>query len=510
MASIVMAIRRFRDGRAAVAGLAVLVLVSAIFAAAAPRLLDRAANDALRGEIRSATAFQRNIQLLQERRYETNGDDLLGGVVAAGEGLEARMPAGVQALIGSRSYVIDGLRWAIENDTPDPSFLRMRIQEGAPERTTMVEGRAPTATTRSIRSERLDADGVPIDIEAVEAVLSVDSLKAIGLAVGDTIMLHPDPTDRLVGRGGPNVPSAVDIVGAFEVRDPADPYWLDDTALVRPLIRRTGGDTQFLDETALLAPEEYQILLDTPFSHPPLRYTFRYFIDQDRLQASAAGPLISDLRRLDGLYSSAGGNAVETGTTLQTGLLRLLEAEQARWSSAVAVLTVVGLGPLTVGAAALALIGLFVMQRRRAALALGRARGASAGQLIGALGLEGLALSVPPAILAAIVAAAILPAGPTGLTIAGAAAVAILTTLLLVAAGAPVAVARRFSANAAWPGQAVRAPWPVPTRSSRRSRRSPALLPGSWPSGCCRCRCSCSPPSPRSVATSFRSSRSAG
>jgi putative ABC transport system permease protein len=80
------------------------------------------------------------------------------------------------------------------------------------------------------------------------------------------------------------------------------------------------------------------------------------------------------------------------------------------------------------------------MQRRRAALALGRARGASAGQLIGALGLEGLALSVPPAIIAAILASAILPTGPTGLTIAGAAAVAILTTLLLVAAGAPVAV----------------------------------------------------------------------
>ena len=441
MASIVMAIRRFRDGRAAVAGLAVLVLVSAICAAAAPRLLDRAANDALRGEIRSATAFQRNIQLLQERRYETDGDELPGGVVAAGKELEARMPAGIQALIGSRNYVIDGLRWAIENDTPDPSFLRMRIQEGALERITMVEGRAPTATTRSMTSERLDAEGVPFEIEVVEAVLSVDSLKAIGLAVGDTIMLHPDSTDRLVGRGGPNVLGAVDIVGAFEVRDPADPYWLDDMALVRPLIRRTGGDTQFLDETALLAPEEYQILLDTPFSHPPLRYTFRYFIDQDRLEASAAGPLISDLRRLDGLYSSASGNAVETGTSLQSGLLRLLEAEQARWSSAVAVLTVVGLGPLTVGTAALALIGSLVMRRRRAALALGRARGASAGQLIGAVGLEGLALSVPPAILAAIVAAAILPAGPTGLTIAGAAAVAILTTLLLVAAGAPVAVA---------------------------------------------------------------------
>jgi putative ABC transport system permease protein len=440
MASIVMAIRRFRDGRAAAVGLVTLVLVTATFAAAAPRLLDRAANDALRGEVRSATAFERNIQLLQERRYETNGDDLLGGVVGGGKELEAKMPAGVQALIGSRSYVIEGLRWAIENKTSDPSFLRMRIQEGALERITMIEGRAPTATTRSIASDQLDAEDVPLQVQVVEAALSVESLKAIGLAVGDTIMLHPDPTDRLVGRGGPILPGAVDVVGAFEVRDPADPYWLDDTALVRPLIRRTGGDAQFLDETALLAPEEYQLLLEAPPAHLPLRYTFRYFVDPDRLQTGNAGSLVADLRRLDGTFSSAGGNAVETGTTLESGLLPLLAGEQARWSAAVAVLTVIGLGPVTIGAAAIALIGLFVMQRRRAALTLGRARGASSGQLIGAVGIEGLVMSIPPAILAALVATVVLPTGPAALTVVAAAAVAILTTLILILAGAPVAV----------------------------------------------------------------------
>jgi putative ABC transport system permease protein len=95
---------------------------------------------------------------------------------------------------------------------------------------------------------------------------------------------------------------------------------------------------------------------------------------------------------------------------------------------------------VTIGAAAVALIGLFVMRRRRSALALGRARGASGGQLVGTIALEGLILSVPPAIVAALIAMVLLPAAPALPTVIGAAAVATLTTLLLVVAGGPVAI----------------------------------------------------------------------
>jgi putative ABC transport system permease protein len=125
---------------------------------------------------------------------------------------------------------------------------------------------------------------------------------------------------------------------------------------------------------------------------------------------------------------------------LRSGLLLLLEGERARWASAVAVLAVVGLGPAAVGLAALALIGVFVMQRRRPALALGRARGASGGQLLGAVMLEGLVLSLPPALLAAGLAFVLLPTGPRQLTIGAAVAVAIATTVLLVVAGASTAL----------------------------------------------------------------------
>ena len=440
MASIVMAIRRFRDGRAAAVGLAILVLVSAVCAAAAPRLLDRAANDALRGEVAAASGFDRNIQLIQVRRY---GDvsDPLGGVVDEGADLMRVMPASVQDLIASRAYVIEGLRWAVQNKTKESTFVRMRIQEGIEDRITFVDGHAPTATTRTIKVPSPEPGEPDVEIPVLQTAVSVDALTMTGLAVGDTVMLKPDSTDRVIAQDVPPATAAVEIVGAFRAKNPTDAYWLDDPTPFQPGIRRTrGGDAQLIDITAILAPEEYPLLLDTPFGGVALRYTWRYFVDPTRFQAATAGSLLADVRRLDGLYPSTGGNAIEGGTTLRSGLLPLLEGEQARWASAVTILTVIGLGPLTVGCAAIALIGLFVMQRRRAALALGRARGGSAGQLIGALLVEGLILSVPSALVAGLIATLLIPTGPTALTVAGAAAVAILTTLLLVAAGAPVAV----------------------------------------------------------------------
>ncbi|HSL34031.1 MAG TPA: FtsX-like permease family protein, partial [Candidatus Limnocylindrales bacterium] len=233
----------------------------------------------------------------------------------------------------------------------------------------------------------------------------------------------------------------VDVVGAFEANDEEEEYWLDDTALIRPSFRQA-GDRDLVDMTALVAPSAYAVLLEsTSGLHPPYRYLWRYFVDPGRLQAETLGPLIGDLRRLESTFGTSFINAVEGGTLLQSGLLPLIEGARLRWTAASAVLAVIALGPAAVGVAALGLIGSFVMRRRRPALALGRARGASTGQLLSAVAIEGILISVPPAILAAGFAFVIVPTGPRPLTILGAAAVAAITTLLLVAAGAPTAIA---------------------------------------------------------------------
>ena len=100
MAAVYLALRRFREGRAAALGLVLLVLVTAACAAATPRLLDRFADDALRGEVARAFPYQRNIQLIQERLFEpASGADQLARVVKAGQALEAQIPEGIRALV---------------------------------------------------------------------------------------------------------------------------------------------------------------------------------------------------------------------------------------------------------------------------------------------------------------------------------------------------------------------------------------------------------------------------
>lgn len=441
MASLVLAVRRFRDGRAPVFGLILLVLVTAACAAATPRVLDRVADDALRAEVANATPFQRNIQLVQERRYGASSTgDPLAEVKAEGERLESQIPARVRDLFSHRVYVVDSFRFSVLNDTTDPAFVRLRVQQDAEQRIRIVDGHAPTAAVRVLTEDRPDPQE-DARIVVLEAALSVESLERAGLKVGDTLSLEPDSTDRLVGRGGEPENSAVDIVGSFTVDDEQDPYWREDAALVRPTYRQR-GDQDLVDMTALIASDAYRGLISgTGLNGRPFRYTWHYFVDRDRLQSEQVDGLVVDLRRLESTFTSTGGNTIEAGTALRSGLLPLLEGEQARWASAVAVLAVVGLGPAAVGLAALSLIGVFVMQRRRPALALGRARGASSGQLLAAVTVEGLTMSLPPAVVAAALAFVLVPTGPRQLTIAAAIGVAIATTILLVAAGASTALA---------------------------------------------------------------------
>jgi putative ABC transport system permease protein len=443
MAPLWLAVRRFRDGRAAVLGLAVLVLVTSACAAAAPRLFDQFADDALRGEVVDATPFQRNIQLVEESFLSAGEEgDRMGRVAEKGEQLEERIPAGVRSLFRDRNFLAETARWTVLEDTVDPGFVRLRIQQGVEDHVRFVDGRPPTDAVRSLPVSIQNDGGETeiVDSTVLEVALSVETLERIGLAVGDTWTLEPDDTDRLVGRGHEELRLALDVIGSFEPTDADEEYWLDDSALIRPSIRRS-GDSDLIYMTAMLAPEAYdELIASGSGSAFPVHYVWRYFVDPDALESEQLPATLADLRRLDGTFSSATGPVIE-GTVLQSGLLPLLESVSARWAAVAAVLAVVGLGPAIVGLAALALVGLLVMQRRRPALALGRARGASSGQLLSSVLIEGLVISLPPAILASGLAVLLLPSGQWRVTLAAAIAVAVLTTALLVAAGAPTALA---------------------------------------------------------------------
>jgi putative ABC transport system permease protein len=448
MSSVLVALRRLRADRAPAFGLGLLILVTATVFGLAPRLVERVGNDALHGVVRGATAIQRNVALLEEQVFPPGGSDPLEEIDAEGDRLDAKVPSSVRALVTQRLTVVDSARFAIQAATPDPSFIRFRIQPGAAERIHYVEGTPPAAKREQIlMPEDLRRFLPPVEppstepvlVTVLETAISVEAAGEIDKGVGDLLFLTFDPRDPL-GQGSPGV-GAARIVGVFEVDDAADPFWYEDQTLNHVLIRSIGGDTRFVDVGALLPVDSYEALIAAgQFLGTPTRITWRHFVDPDRLASDRLAALLVDLRRLESAFPQTQvTSGVLPGAAMRSGLLPLLVTHQARWTSASAVLTVVAIGPAAVAIAALTLVATIAARRRRRALALVRARGGTLGQLIRAVFLEGCVIAIPALAVAILVSIVVIPAGSDRPTIVAATIVAAVAVGLLIATAVPAA-----------------------------------------------------------------------
>ena len=447
MSSFLVALRRLREDRAPAIGLGLLVLVTATIFGLAPRMLDRVADDAFRGVVVAAPAFGRNISLIQETNLPSTPSDPLANVNDEGAALEKRFPASIQDLVVDRQVVVDGPRWRIEGKTADPSFVRFRLQPGAASRITYASGAAPTSATRfaDLPAELLSrlppvegpAPTEPVKVLVLQAAISTAAAHQIDRGVGDMMFLSLDSRDSLVSRQ--QGVGAFEITGLFDETDPADPFWFDDMSLQTPGIRSLGGDSRLIDVGGLVADDAYDALLQSGGHFgPPVRYTWRYFVGTDRLRASQLDTLIRDLRRLETTFPQTQVTtfALE-GTAMRSGLLPLVQTHAARWASASAVLTVVSIGPAAVAVAALALVATIAARRRRPAIALVRGRGATLGQIVRAIFLEGMVISIPALAVAILLAIVLVPAVGDRPTIIAATIVAVVAIALLIATALP-------------------------------------------------------------------------
>jgi putative ABC transport system permease protein len=442
VSSFLVALRRLREDRIPALAIAAVILVTATVFAVAPRVLERVGDDALQATVRNASPFERNVTIVQEQAiFPGPPDDPLAEVESTGDALTATMPTGVQMLFASRSTVVDSNRWHLETETPDPTFVRFRVQPGAEARIHYVQGRAPTGATSTVDlpPPTEPAPGEPLQQTAnvLEVAISVDAVRSTGHGLGDTILLTPDPRDPLTGplRSGL---AALRIVGLFAVDDPADPFWDGDHALERVSYRTLGGDSLLVDVTGLIATAAYEPMLrliDNDMT--PARTSWRSFVDPGRLRAANLDPLVRDLRRLEATFPRIQASATRAldAPALQSGLLPLVEAHVARWASATAILTVLALGPATVALGTLLLIAAIAARRRRPALVLVRGRGASVGQTVRAVLLESALLAIPATALAIAIAATAVASDQIRPTIVGAAIVAVAAIVLLVATG---------------------------------------------------------------------------
>lgn len=436
---LVTSLARLRDARAVALGLVLLVFVTAGVAAAVPRLLARAADGVLRDEVGAAGVDVRNLQLVQEGRLPTDPSDPMTPIAETANALDEQVPPVVRSLVGSRSWAVDSPRWSIAGGLLNDRTVRFRVQQGAEAHLRLLSGTLPSAeVTDTVETDPQST--LSRTTSALQVALSADSARALHVTVGDTLGLSLDPTDEL-SQNGP-AQAQITVSGIFGVVDPAAAYWFGDSSLEIPVIRNVSPLVSFQDVTVLVAPGAYgHLVADKVNGNYRFRYTWRDALDLGRLSDARVDDTIAALRRMETIFPATAATSGSVGpaapAALRSGLLRLLQGYQADRAAAIAVIAVVGLGPGAVALATLALAVLHAARRRRVSLAVAASRGASSGQLVGSVVLEGSILAVPAALAGAATAALVVPGGPDAPSLAAAGAVAAAVVALLGAATRP-------------------------------------------------------------------------
>ena len=151
-----------------------------------------------------------------------------------------------------------------------------------------------------------------------------------------------------------------------------------------------------------------------------MTYRWRSYVAASRFESSELDELSEALRRAETTYPPAnpalsnggsfGGADHMSPASLQTGLLGLITAHQARWQSGATILTILWTGAGLVILASLALVAETIARRRRSSLAIVGRRGASTGQIATAILGELAILVLPAALVGSIVASVLIPA----------------------------------------------------------------------------------------------------
>jgi len=442
MTPIRLLIGRLRSDRLPAALIVLLVFVTSLAAAAAPRLFSLAADAGLRFEVAQAGAVERNLQLGRITRIDADEGQAMQPVQAVAASVEAALPDSVRRVIDGGATLAESVVYSALDRPPNrPGFVTLRFQGDLDGRVEIVEGRMPTGATRRVPAPDLPPASVPVppDQESLvfEVALSTLTADQLEVGVGDAMDMVPDRDDPLVGAFGFPEPVRLEVVGLYEVTDPSADFWIGDRALHEPTLVPVGIDIVLVYATALLSPDAYPAAMELQW---PMRYAFRYFVDPERLDAGMVEQLVTDLRAMESRYAAFASQPDETRTTLQTGLLELTRRYLGERRSSEAVLVTAAIGPAAVALAAVGVLALMAIERRRRALVLLRGRGASASHIVASHAVEGLLLTAAPAALGVMVATAVVDARPTAASSVGAGLVALGTVLVIAASTFSVAL----------------------------------------------------------------------
>ncbi|MFI2410058.1 FtsX-like permease family protein [Streptomyces sp. NPDC018947] len=412
---------RLRTAPGAACALALLVALTACLAAAFPRALDRYEDSSLRHDLRQAAPARTGVLL-------TIGQPDFG--VDPGQWQQEMRPGPLRELhdkalgiVGGRLPVdraqsAYGVRTTESIEVPDPWLPRptgmaprvyLAAQHDLGDHSRLRTGRLP----------RTSDTPVTASTGRVEAVVTAETADTLRIETGS--VLHVPR----VGRG----PLAVHVTGILAPRDPDGAYWATQPVLRTPSLMKVpgppGGDVdKYWLGALLLAPDAGPVLLGTA-GHPVRYWQFAsdtgapHAHDLDRLASAVAalesGPGLREVR-----------SAVGPATDVSTDLDEVFASFDRLRSGIGPLVTVAAVGTGTVAGVVLLMAGGLAAERRRAELALLRARGASLRGLAGRLLAETAVVAVPAGALGLAAALLALPgARPLPAVLAGAAVTAV-------------------------------------------------------------------------------------
>ncbi|MEV6111272.1 FtsX-like permease family protein [Streptomyces sp. NPDC052109] len=415
---------RLRAAPGGALALALLVALAACLAGAFPRAVDRYEDAGLRRAFAQAQPARTTVQVIAPQ-YDTGLPEDRQAAALRPAVLEKQYRRILTTVGGpltvDRAQSVYGVAGGVNPAVPDaflpqPSGLPAHVSLFAP------SGLADHARVHAGRMPRADR---PVDANAgqVEAAVTTDTATSMHIGVGSVIHV-PVP-----GRSA----LAVRVTGILDPRDPAGAYWSTVPRLRTPVlvsVPSLGGDPpKYWLGTLLLPQEAAPALLGTTVN--PFRYSFLapdphalHARDLDGLKSAVAalesGPALERVRALTG-----------NGTEITTGLDDTVASFAKLRSGISPLVSVAAAGTATVVAVVLLMAGGLAADRRRAELALLRARGASLPALTGRLLAETAVVAVPAGVLGLAAALLAVPVGRTGYAVAAAAAATLIACAAL-------------------------------------------------------------------------------
>lgn len=384
-------LRHVAHGRAAGALVAVLVLVVAALVTAAPLAASALQAATLRDELARLSPVEADVtasnvgmpasEPVAQGRVAPVAE-VWGPFESSVDGIRASAPAPLPQILGP-ARVVTRAQDNVLLPASDARLLTVAFDPGYRERVSLVEGAWPAAPDIAVTSRGAITGG-----DVIEIVLSEASAAELEWAIGEA---RATPGRAL----GASVRWL--LTGTFAATDPDDAYWQHERSILEPNVfddgnrARTVTGTGYVDPAALVVAWTLPARVETSTWFP---------VDRARIATEDAEAVAAALRGFAAtahpLDAPEGGTGL-TALRFRADIVDTIDAAIGQARASIAILAMLASGPLGVAGLVVLLACRLILERRRPALRVLSARGASRGQLRVILGGEGMLLGVVPA-----------------------------------------------------------------------------------------------------------------